>query len=68
MILDYNKGKGTVDISDQIGAYNNPLRKSLKWYRKLAFELLLTTAVLNTHFIYKEIHNEDLSIMVLLNG
>lgn len=29
--------------------YNNPLRKSMKWYRKLNFEFLLNTAVVNLH-------------------
>lgn len=48
-IVDYNVGKAAVDISDQMSAYNNLLRKSMKWYKKLAFELLLNTAVLNAH-------------------
>nr|XP_033335543.1 piggyBac transposable element-derived protein 4-like [Megalopta genalis] len=45
IIVDYNRQKSAVDLSDQMNAYNNPLRKSLKWYRKLAFELLLNTTV-----------------------
>ncbi|KAI4482020.1 hypothetical protein M0804_009039 [Polistes exclamans] len=32
IIVDYNRQKSAVDLSDQMNAYNNPLRKSLKWY------------------------------------
>lgn len=34
IILDYNKAKGAVDLSDQITSYSTPLRKSVKWYKK----------------------------------
>ncbi|XP_025190912.1 piggyBac transposable element-derived protein 4-like [Melanaphis sacchari] len=47
MILDYNKAKGFVDISDLRGSYHSPLRRSLKWYRKIAFKILLNTSLLN---------------------
>ncbi|KAL6427155.1 hypothetical protein ACFW04_008657 [Cataglyphis niger] len=43
MIVDYNLGKSSVDLSDQMIAYSSPLKlthKTLKWYRKLAIELL----------------------------
>ncbi|CAH1998921.1 unnamed protein product [Acanthoscelides obtectus] len=46
VVLDYNKGKAAVNLSDQLGAYSNPLKKSVKWYRKVAFELLLTTSMI----------------------
>lgn len=35
VIVNYNEGKSSVDISDQMAAYCSPLRKSLKWYKKL---------------------------------
>ncbi|KAI4474654.1 hypothetical protein M0802_015508 [Mischocyttarus mexicanus] len=31
IIVDYNTQKSAVDLSDQMNAYNNPLRKSQKW-------------------------------------
>lgn len=62
IVLDYNKGKGSVDLSDQMGAYSNPLRRSLKWHRKVAFELLLTTAMVNALIIYKQVSEENISI------
>nr|CAI5841851.1 unnamed protein product [Callosobruchus analis] len=46
-VLDYNKTKKGVDISDQMSSYFSVLQKSLKWYRKVCFELLFGTSVVN---------------------
>ncbi|XP_014476746.1 PREDICTED: piggyBac transposable element-derived protein 4-like isoform X2 [Dinoponera quadriceps] len=62
IIVDYNRGKAAVYLSDQMNAYNNPLCKSMKWYRKLAFELLLNTTVLNSYILYKDITKKNISI------
>ena len=62
MITYYNKSKKSTDLSDQMASYGSPLRKSIKWYRKLAFELLLNTALVNSYIIYKEVKNVDISI------
>lgn len=35
MVLEYNRGKKGIDVSDQLSSYNNPTRKSLIWYKKL---------------------------------
>lgn len=40
-VIDYNKAKLGVDISDQMTSYATTLRRGVKWYRKVAFELLL---------------------------
>ncbi|XP_047365374.1 uncharacterized protein LOC124955254 [Vespa velutina] len=48
MVVEYNLGKSSVDLSDQMIAYNSPLRKTLKWYRKLSIELLLNTCMVNS--------------------
>ena len=53
-VIEYNKGKADIDLSDQMGAYASVLRKGIKWYRKLAFELLLGVAVVNAYFIFKK--------------
>ncbi|CAH1989196.1 unnamed protein product [Acanthoscelides obtectus] len=53
-ILDYNKGKQGVDISDQFASYYTCLRKSLTWYKKLAIEIICGTLVVNTLIIYNE--------------
>ena len=62
IVIDYNEGKKSIDLSDQIAAYSNPLRKSMKWYRKLGFELLLNTAVVNSFFIHQETTGQKMSI------
>ncbi|CAK9824132.1 PiggyBac transposable element-derived protein 4 [Anthophora retusa] len=62
IIVDYNRGKATVNLSDQMNGYNSPLRRSLKWYRKLAIELLLNTAVLNSFILFKNITTKRISI------
>ena len=43
VVVDYKRGKCTVDLSDQMIAYSTPHRGTLKWYIKLASELLLNT-------------------------
>jgi len=47
IVIDYNKGKSLVDVCDLRSSYHNPLRRSLKWYKKVAIEVLLNTSVLN---------------------
>lgn len=54
-IIDYNEAKSSIDQSDQMASYNSPLRKSLKWYRKLALEFILGTALVNAHIIYNQL-------------
>ncbi|CAG4946561.1 unnamed protein product [Parnassius apollo] len=53
-IADYNKGKSSMDISDQMATYGTALRRCTKWYRKLAFEIIWGTSVVNAHFLYNE--------------
>ncbi|KAI4462364.1 piggybac transposable element-derived protein 4 [Holotrichia oblita] len=53
-ILDYNNSKKGVDVSDQMSSYYTCLRKSIKWYKKAVFEIMLGTAVVNAWVIYKQ--------------
>jgi hypothetical protein len=46
-IVCYNKCKQGIDLSDQLSTYYNCLRKTVRWYHKVAIELLLGTAVVN---------------------
>ena len=48
-ILAYNCGKTGIDRSDQMVSYATTIRKSIKWYRKLALHLLLGTTIVNAH-------------------
>ena len=52
VVIDYNKGKSSVDLCDQMASYLSPLRKTVKWYRKVAVELLTSTSMVNTHILY----------------
>lgn len=61
-VIAYNKAKKGVDLSDQMSSYHSALRKGLKWYRKLMFELLFGTCVVNAWVINNTIFNNKLSI------
>ena len=54
-VIEYNNGKSGIDRSDQIVSYAESIRKSIKWYRKLALHLLLRTTIVNTHVAYQEV-------------
>ncbi|XP_018573042.1 piggyBac transposable element-derived protein 4 [Anoplophora glabripennis] len=62
-VLDYNNAKKGVDLSDQMSSYFTVLRKSLKWYRKVAFELLFGTSVVNAWVVYKKATNSKISVL-----
>uniref|UniRef100_A0A182YSN7 DDE_Tnp_1_7 domain-containing protein n=1 Tax=Anopheles stephensi TaxID=30069 RepID=A0A182YSN7_ANOST len=53
-VLEYNIGKSGIDKSDQMTSYATNIRKSIKWYRKLAMYLLLGTTIVNAHIVYQE--------------
>lgn len=52
-VLEYNRIKMGIDLSDQLSNYYSSLRKSIRWYHKVAFELLLGTCVINAYVLYK---------------
>ncbi len=54
MITDYNKHMGGVDMVDQQLHGLHTLRKSYKWYKKLAFRLM-SQAALNSHKVFCKI-------------
>nr|CAI5837936.1 unnamed protein product [Callosobruchus analis] len=62
-VLDYNKAKKGVDISDQMSSYFSVLRKSLKWYRIVCFELLFGTSVVNAWVMYNDAASSKLSML-----
>lgn len=37
----------------QMSSYTTPLRKTTKWPKRLAMELLLNTAIVNSYILYK---------------
>lgn len=61
-IVEYNSAKSFIDVSDQKAAYNTPIRRSIKWYRKIAIELLTNTAVVNAHVVYTHVTGKKMII------
>lgn len=62
VVVDFNKGKSPIDLSDQMCSYSNPLRRSVKWYRKVVLDTLLNIAVVNAHVLYTQVTNNKISI------
>lgn len=61
-IIDYNLGKSSIDLSDQMSSYSTALRRTIRWYKKVAIEVLLGTSIVNSHFIFKQVEQSDISI------
>ena len=47
VVMEYNKSKQGIDVSDQMSSYYTVLRKTTKWYKKVAFEYLLGISITN---------------------
>ncbi|XP_045449136.1 uncharacterized protein LOC123657660 [Melitaea cinxia] len=58
MVLEYNRGKKGIDVSDQLSSYNSPTRKSITWYKKIAVDLL-SIAVVNSCLIFNELQRNS---------
>lgn len=63
IVLDYDKAKGAVDLSDQMTAYQTPLRKTIKWYKKVAIDLILNTAMVNALILYQSVTGKKISVL-----
>ncbi|KAJ8912470.1 hypothetical protein NQ315_014570 [Exocentrus adspersus] len=61
-IIDYNESKSSIDISDQMASYHTALRRSLRWYKKLAIEFIFGTTLVNAHTVYNKLADKKLSI------
>ena len=53
-VLAYSNAKKGVDVSDQINSYHTSLRRSLKCYRTVAFEIITGLSVVNAHKRYNK--------------
>ncbi|KAL4104025.1 hypothetical protein QTP88_019338 [Uroleucon formosanum] len=60
--VDYNMGKSYIDCSDQMASYSSPLKRSLKWYRKITFDILLSTSVVNALSLFKSVTKNNVKI------
>lgn len=61
-IMEYNSGKFSVDISDQMTSCNTALRNTIKWYRTIAVEILLGTTVVNAHILHRNITRNNTTV------
>lgn len=62
VVVKYNKGKSAIDLSDQLASYSSPLRKSLKWFRKVAFDALFNVSLVNAHCLFTQVTGRNMSI------
>ena len=62
VVADYNTCKAFIDLSDQIKAYSSALRKGIKWYRKIAVELLLGSAMVNAYILFRAVTGQKMTI------
>lgn len=62
VILDYNRTKQGVDMSDQLASYHSPLRRSIRWYHKVVFEIVLNIAIVNSRIIFNKLTKKNVSM------
>lgn len=62
IIIDYNRAKSIIDVSDQLSSYATTIRKGIKWYRKVAIEFLTNTSVINAYHLYRSVTGKTISI------
>ncbi|KAK9738119.1 hypothetical protein QE152_g10147 [Popillia japonica] len=54
--------KAFIETSDQKASYASPVRRSMKWYRKIGMELLENTAMVNALIVYEMAMHKKMSI------
>lgn len=62
-VIDYNNAKSFIDVSDQLSSYSTSVRRSIKWYKKVAFELLTGASVVNAHYLYNRNESKKYGII-----
>jgi len=60
-IINCNRMKGFIDLCDGLVSYNTCLLKSVKWYRKIAVDILCSTTLVITFSLYKRVNNKNIS-------
>lgn len=41
-----------IDLADQLSSHFSPLRKTVRWHHKVAFDVILNTGVINAYILY----------------
>lgn len=64
-VIAYNNAKKKVDVSDQMPSYYTCLRKTVKWCKKVSFQVFLGTCVVNSWVIYNNFGNNPKNLDIL---
>lgn len=62
IVVDYNQSKAFTDLSDQMTAYSPYFRRTVKWYRRLALEIVSGICMVNSLIIYNIVNNGKMSV------
>ena len=62
-VIEYNNAKRGVDISDQMSSYYTCVRKTIKWYKKVFFEIFLGAAVVNAWYIHFRVTRNKMQML-----
>nr|CAI5831344.1 unnamed protein product [Callosobruchus analis] len=62
VVADYSTCKAFIDLSDQMKAYSSALRKGIKWYRKVAVEFFLGSAMVNAFILFKAVTGQKMTV------
>ena len=53
-VLDNNRTKKGADRSHQMSSYYTALKKNNKWYKKIPFEIITASAMVNAWMLFKK--------------
>ena len=53
--MEYNSAKSAVDQADSLTSYYSCVRKTVRWYKKVAIQLICGIAVTNAMLLYNDI-------------
>ena len=56
-VIDYNIAKKGVDMSDQMSSYYSSLKKTKRWYKKVAIDLITGTIAVNAWLIFNKYYS-----------
>lgn len=62
VVEKYNGQKVGIDVADQLASYSTAVRKSLRWYKKVAEHLLFGTCIVNAMLAWKHEQNKICSV------
>ena len=62
VVADYNNGMSGIDLSDQMISYYSNLRKTLKWYRKVALQII-EVLLNNSYYVFKKCTGKQMTML-----